>query len=627
MVKKRFRSGIKTARTRTFPGADVGSNHDMVMMTFQTCLKNSRKPTQSRIRFDLEKLNDPTVMSAFQATIGGRFAPLAMLVDEDADLDSIVTHFNKAVTNTAAELLGKRKPWVTPEILDLCDQRRDLKKKRGESEEAKDYREIKRKIRTEVKMAKEIWIQGQCQDVEACLRKNNSKKAYQLVKDLTTEKPYKTSRGSVSEENESLNRWTEYCSDLYNYETDGDPIVLDCPQIPDEEHCPILREEVEATVKALKMGKSAGMDNIPAQLVQAGGEAMIDILTAICNKIWRTGEWPTTWTQSLVNTLPKKGNLQLCQNYRTISLISHPSMVMLKIILNRLQPQAEEIIAEEQAGFRAGRITTEQIFNLRIFCEKYLQHQQNLYHVFIDFKKAFDRVWLAALWATMRKYNINASIIRAIENLYDKAQSAVLFNGSTGDCFRTTVGVRQGCLLSPTLFNIFLERIMCEALDDHEGSVSIGGRLITNFCFADDIVVNAEEEEEAGVLIDPLDRTTTRYKMEISPDKTKVMTDNSNGFQREIKIKGQRLEEVENFKYLGAIISNEGSKPEILSIIAQTIAALSRLKIIWRAKNISLASKVKLMWTVILSTFLYACESWTLTAEIERRIQALEMRC
>ena len=102
---------------------------------------------------------------------------------------------------------------------------------------------------------------------------------------------------------------------------------------------------------------------------------------------------------------------------------------------------------------------------------------------------------------------------------------------------------------------------------------------------------------------------------------------NPNGFQREIKINGQRLEEVENFRYLGAIISNEGSKPEILSRIAQTTAALSRLKIIWRDKNISLGSKVKLMRTLILSTFLYASESWTLTAEIERRIQALEMRC
>ena len=105
---------------------------------------------------------------------------------------------------------------------------------------------------------------------------------------------------------------------------------------------------------------------------------------------------------------------------------------------------------------------------------------------------------------------------------------------------------------------------MCEALDDHEGSVSIGGRLITNFHFADDSVVNAEEEEvQAGVLVDRLDTTTTRFKMEIGPDKTKVMTNNANGFQREIKIKGERLEEVENFKHLGAIISNEGSKPEI----------------------------------------------------------------
>ena len=111
----------------------------------------------------------------------------------------------------------------------------------------------------------------------------------------------------------------------------------------------------------------------------------------------------------------------------------------------------------------------------------------------------------------MRKYNINASIIRAIENLY-KTQSAVLFNGSTGEWFRTTVVVRQGCLLSPTPFNIFLERIMCEALDDHEGSVSIGGRLITNFRFADDIVVNAVEEEDATVLIHKVPPQGTKWR-------------------------------------------------------------------------------------------------------------------
>ena len=126
---------------------------------------------------------------------------------------------------------------------------------------------------------------------------------------------------------------------------------------------------------------------------------------------------------------------------------------MLKVILNRLKPQDEEIIAEEQAGLKAGRSTTEQIFNLRILCEKYLHHQQNLYHGFIDFKKAFDRVWHAALWATMCKYNISANLVRTIEQLYDKGTSAVQMNGSIEEC-RTTVGVRQGCLLSPILFNI-----------------------------------------------------------------------------------------------------------------------------------------------------------------------------
>ena len=137
---------------------------------------------------------------------------------------------------------------------------------------------------------------------------------------------------------------------------------------------PILRKEAEAAVQSqsLKKGKPAGVDNIPAALVQAGGEDVITALTTICNKIWQTGEWPAPWTQSLVITLPKKGNLQQCQNYRTISLISHPSKVMLKIILKRLKPQAEKITTKEQAGLRAGRNTTEQICNLRILCEKYL---------------------------------------------------------------------------------------------------------------------------------------------------------------------------------------------------------------------------------------------------------------
>ena len=117
---------------------------------------------------------------------------------------------------------------------------------------------------------------------------------------------------------------------------------------PDEDPQRILREEVEIAVAALKKRKSARIDNISAELVQTGEKTIIDVLTEICNKVWRTGEWPIPWTQSLIITLPKKGNLQVCQNYRIISLITHPNKVMLKTILNRLKLQVEELIAEEQ---------------------------------------------------------------------------------------------------------------------------------------------------------------------------------------------------------------------------------------------------------------------------------------
>ena len=99
----------------------------------------------------------------------------------------------------------------------------------------------------------------------------------------------------------------------------------------------------------------------------------------------------------------------------------------------------------------------------------------------------------------MRLCDIN-NLIQVIENLYNKATSAVYLNGDIGDWFRTTVGVRQGCLLSPTLFNIFLERIMTDALEDHQGTVSIGGRTITNLRFADDIDGLAGKEEELARL-------------------------------------------------------------------------------------------------------------------------------
>ena len=123
-------------RTRSFPGADIGSDHDLLMMTFHLRLKRISKPEHTRLKFDLEKLNDPNVLETFQAMLGEKFAPLTIMNNEDTDMDSMITTFSTAVTETATEIPGKhcqkKKPWGTAEILGLCDKRRELRKNRFE---------------------------------------------------------------------------------------------------------------------------------------------------------------------------------------------------------------------------------------------------------------------------------------------------------------------------------------------------------------------------------------------------------------------------------------------------------------------------------------------------------------
>ena len=152
------------------------------MMTFRVRLKKARQPNQPRLRSDLEKLSDPDVAYTFQATIGGKFAPLIGLGDEDIDINTMITTYNTAVTDAASETLGKEvagKSRGSPrDVLDLCDERRELKKKRYEVEGAKEYREANRRIQKAVKKAKKDWIGAQCEEIETCMNKNNRKKEH-----------------------------------------------------------------------------------------------------------------------------------------------------------------------------------------------------------------------------------------------------------------------------------------------------------------------------------------------------------------------------------------------------------------------------------------------------------------
>ena len=259
--------------------------------------------------------------------------------------------------------------------------------------------------------------------------------------------------------------------------------------------------------------------------------------------------------------------------------------------------------------------------------EKHLQHQRDLQHNFIDFKKAFDRVWHEGLWQVLRNFGIEEGLIQTIQALYNTSSSAVLLNNQIGDYFKTSVGVRQGCLLSPVLFNLFLENIMRETLHDFHSTISIGGRTINNLRFADDIDLMGGSNTELQDLTNRLTERAGAYGMEVSTEKSKVMVNSTSNTTAQIYMNGQELEVVDSFKYLGSTLTKDGrSSTEIKTRLALATSALSKLSKIMRSKDITLPTKLKLFRSLVLSILLYGCESWTLTAETTRRIQTFETK-
>ena len=222
--------------------------------------------------------------------------------------------------------------------------------------------------------------------------------------------------------------------------------------------------------------------------------------------------------------------------------MSHASKVLLRIILERIRTKTETEISDEQAGSRRGRGTRDQITNLRILMQKAREHQQPLYACFIDFKKAFDSISHERLWITMLEMGYPVHLVNLLAQLYIKQKAKVRVASTLSCGFRIKKGVRQGCVLSPYLFNVLAEMVMREALESYKGGIQLGGRRLTNLRYADDIVLLACSEMELQELVNRIDNVSRKYSLMINVDKTKVMA--TNGITCSININGEDVEQV-----------------------------------------------------------------------------------
>ena len=181
------------------------------------------------------------------------------------------------------------------------------------------------------------------------------------------------------------------------------------------------------------------------------------VLHSICQQIWKTQQWPLDWKRSVFIPIPKKGNAKVCSDYLTVALISHTSKVMLKILQARLQQYVNHEFPDVQVGFRKGRGIRDQTANICWIIEKAREFQENIYFCFIDYAKDFDCVDHNKLWKILKEMGIPDHLTCLLRNLYADQEATVRSGHGTTDWFQIGKGVCQGCMLSPCLFNLYMQ--------------------------------------------------------------------------------------------------------------------------------------------------------------------------
>ena len=292
-------------------------------------------------------------------------------------------------------------------------------------------------------------------------------------------------------------------------------------QRPPELNDPFQSCEIEAILSKMKLGKASGADKVSNEMLKAGGSTMSSLLLSLFNWINEVSVVPREWGTANVTTLHKKGDVRDPGNYRTISLISCVAKTYLAVWASRLSAHMEPRLGEEQGGFRPGRTTMDQLYTLHESLLRRKRDGKPSFLFFIDFKKAFDKVWHAGLFKKMQEYGIGGKALQIVKSLYRDIRLSVLVDGIPARAVPVKQGVRQGCPLSPVLFAIFVEELASQLRQI--GGVELAGRFLHCLLYADDIVLVADSPEKLQDMINVVDAFCKKWRMTLHPGKSKVM--------------------------------------------------------------------------------------------------------
>ncbi len=492
LVNKKFRSSIEDVRTYRRAAGAIGTDHHLMRVKIKFHLKSRRKKQQvTRMKHDFTKFKDEKTLEMFQKDLGKTLADATdknITINEKYSLfveylkENAEKHFKLTKNNNK-----NRKEWMTDEILQIVDQKSlafiKWQNHRGTKLEMKHRNKYKRlrklvKMKIDARQA-EYWDEI-CEEIEKSIKSNDPAAAFSMIRRLrggnkrVDNMPIRDKNGKLLvTSSDRLVRWREFFDELLNVPQLVNPDLINEIPIPslskveeNRQNAELSIEEIRKALCQMKSRKAPGNDEVTADIFKAGGPPVLRWLYEIFTGVWKNEEMVEDWNLAILIRLFKKGDKQLCDNYRGISLLNVTSKLFSRMILNRIQQFIDNQLLEAQAGFRANRSTIDQIFTLKMIMEKRKEFNKPLFLCFIDITKAYDSVNRELLWKVCRNYGISEKLVNLLKMLYKNSKAKVRIDGELSTSFLIETGVLQGGIPSPILFNMLFDFIIRKVIDE-----------------------------------------------------------------------------------------------------------------------------------------------------------------
>jgi len=627
--------------------ANVDSDHYLVVSTLRAHLARFHNGNRETVRrYAVGRLRDPQIAATFAQNISTKLRQLqqAQSGDTPTDWQAVSEVINHEATSTLGyQSLNDFKTWFDAECANVTDEKNaarlvwETARTREQKVMAREhYKELRKEEKRVHRRKKKELENRTLLELERMRSANESRKFYKRINNQRKGfNPRMTmcraANGTLlTAKHDVLERFKEHFRALYNgdsevtFDDDVSTLSDDGRIVP----APTL-EEVSGAIHSLKNNKASGPDNIPAELLKMGGEELPKVMHEIVERIWNTEKIPEEWLEGALIPLHKKGDKLVCENYRGIALLNTAYKVFAKVLFDRLSPRAETVIGEYQCGFRRDRSTTDQLFNLRLILQRGREFQTQTYHLFIDFKQAYDRTKRNELYVAMKELGFETKLIRLVKATLDGTRCRVKVQNDLSDEFAVGEGLKQGDGLSCLLFNLALEIAMRRAGIQTNKTLANGTSQVLGF--ADDLDLASRTHAATVDTFTNLKPQGERMGLMINESKTKYMktTPLSVAGQQgnSISIGEFNLEVVDEFTYLGALIRSDGdTTPEIQRRVMAASRCYFGLNKQLRSKLLSKKTKCQIYKTLIRPVLLYGCESWTVKRSDELMLLTFERK-